>query len=65
VSNCTELETLSCSGNQIKGAAMDALVNGLPKVDEGELKVIDSQGNEQNVMTSSQVAAAKAKGWKL
>ena len=63
VSKCTKLETLSCCGNQIKGAEMDAFVNSLPTVTEGELKVIDSQGDEQNVMTSSQVAAAKAKGW--
>ena len=54
--------SLYCYQNQIKGAAMDALVKSLPTVSWGDLLVIDSE-NEQNVMTTVQVAAAKEKGW--
>ena len=62
VSNNTLLMSLYCYQNQIKGAAMDALVKSLPTVSWGDLLVIDSE-NEQNVMTTVQVAAAKEKGW--
>ena len=62
VSGCLSLTSLSFCRNQIKGAAMDALVAGLPTVNEKPMYVIDSQ-DEGNVMTKSQVAAAKAKGW--
>ena len=41
---------------------MDALVESLPKVSEGEMRVIYYE-NEQNVMTTVQAAAAKIKGW--
>ena len=41
---------------------MDALVEGLPTVSEGSLYVMYFE-NEQNAMTITQVAAAKAKGW--
>ena len=62
VSGCIALETLYCYQNRIKGAAMDALVESLPSVNKGYLKVIYNT-NEQNEMTTTQVAAAKAKGW--
>ena len=62
VSGCTALTGLSCCSNQIKGAAMDALVESLPTVSKGSILVINNE-NEGNVMTTTQVAAAKAKGW--
>lgn len=61
VSGCPVLDDLICMNNQIKGEAMDALVAGLPTT-RGFMGVINHI-NEQNVMTKSQVAAAKAKGW--
>ena len=62
VSGCPSLTSLSFCRNQIKGAAMDALIAGLPTVNGSTMIAIDYQ-NEGNVMTKSQVAAAKAKGW--
>ena len=64
VSKNTLLEYLEIDRNQIKGAAMDALVESLPVIssDNGMLRVIYNE-NEQNEMTAEQVAAAKAKGW--
>ena len=65
VSNNTVLTSLDCHRNQIKGESMDALVSSLPETPHGELYVYS--GNpydyEGNVITKSQVAAAKAKGW--
>lgn len=69
VSKNIELTQLGCSGNQIKGESMDALIESLPYTTDGVMEVINNdleQVNEfaeQNVMTTSQVAAAKAKGW--
>ena len=58
-----KLYFLRLQGNRIKGAAMDALIASLP-TKESKLYVIDSaNSNEQNVITTTQVAAAKAKGW--
>ncbi|MBO7067758.1 MAG: leucine-rich repeat domain-containing protein [Bacteroidaceae bacterium] len=62
VSKNTEMTSLYCYQNQIKGAAMDALVGGLPTVTDRNLYIIYTE-NEQNEMTVAQVAAAKAKGW--
>ncbi len=64
VSKNTALTSLSCFMNQIKGAAMDALVASLRanNYDYGTMWVVYYE-NEQNVMTTTQVAAAKAKGW--
>ena len=62
VSGCTKLKYLDCYENQIKGAAMDALVESLPVISNGTMNVIYNT-NEGNVMTTTQVAAAKAKGW--
>ncbi len=63
LSENTALTTLFCFQNKIKGIGMDALVESLPTVSEGSLNVM-YVNNEQNVMTTTQVAAAKAKGWK-
>ncbi len=62
VSGCTALQILSCYKNQIKGAGMDALVEGLPTVNWGILSVIWNE-NEGNMITNEQVAVAKTKGW--
>ena len=63
VSKNTELKSLYCDTNQIKGAAMDALIAGLPSAG-GEFYAISPDDNsEQNVVTKAQVAAAKTKSW--
>ena len=64
VSGLTALSILSCYSNQIKGAAMDVLVESLPSVSYGTMYVYNSYENELNEMTTTQVAAAKAKGWR-
>ena len=53
---------LDCSYNQIKGMAMDDLIESLPSISKGTMRVI-GRGSEKNVMTKRQVADAKAKGW--
>ena len=58
------LTYLYCSQNQIKGAAMDRLVGSLPKVSHDGRMFVILHKDEGNVMTTKQVAAAKAKGWK-
>ena len=63
VSGCTALRELVCYENQIKGNDMDALVEGLPNASNRRMNVIFNE-NEGNEMTTAQVAAAKAKGWK-
>ena len=51
-------------GNNINGAGLDALIASLPSVTEGTIIFLDtSNENEQNVMTKSQAAAARAKNW--
>ena len=58
-----KLVQLMCYRNQIKGARMDALVKSLPyNMITSFLYVIYNE-NEQNVMTTIQVVAAKDKGW--
>ena len=61
VSN-TALTKLNCYGNQINGAAMDKLVNGLPNTG-GELYVCYKNATTDNVITVSQVRVATSKGW--
>lgn len=64
VSACKKLSGLECYCNQIKDEGMDSLVESLPNVNNRYMNVIYSYNmGEQNVMTKSQVAAAKAKGW--
>ena len=43
---------------------MDALVASLPTVSNYTMRVVYYE-NEQNVMTTTQVTAAKAKGWNV
>ena len=65
VSKNTALKNLYCNGNEIKGPAMDALINGLPQNVTNSIHnfgVISYQ-NDGNVCTISQVAVVKAKGW--
>ena len=62
VSN-TALTNLYCYKNKIQGAAMDALVESLPTVVSFSGMQVVYYENEQNVMTTTQVAAAKTKGW--
>ena len=66
VSN-TSLAFLWCYKNQIKGSAMDNLINGLRRNSSNivySFKVInDINGDEGNVCTTEQVAAVKARGW--
>lgn len=67
VSKNTALTYLGCSQNGIKGAAMDDFINGLPKKTADQdctLEIYnDSDENEGNECSASQVAAIKAKGW--
>lgn len=65
VSKNTALTWLSCYSNQIKGSAMDNLVNGLNSF-TGKNKyffVIKLDNSEGNVCTKSQVTKATNKGW--
>ena len=60
------LTELACHLNTIKGEAIDALIESLPTITDqflGNWHVIYSEG-EQNVITTKQVEAAQAKGWK-
>lgn len=63
VSNNPALIRLHCHQNQIKDEAMDALIEGLPTVENRSMSVIYQSSAEQNLMTAAQVAAAKSKGW--
>ena len=68
VSNNTALRTLGCYNNQIKGEGMDALISSLPQNETSytcDLLVYYDDGNDGNICTKSQVAAAKAKGWTI
>ncbi|MBR6283826.1 MAG: leucine-rich repeat domain-containing protein, partial [Muribaculaceae bacterium] len=69
VSHNTALRTLYCDNNQINGEGMEALVASLPTVDVdrfGKFRAIglDSE-TEQNVITTTQVATARGKNWKV
>ena len=66
VSGCTELFQLYFYNNQIKDQAMEDLVNGLPYHPYAYLQVVDLDSEiEQNVITTDQVAVARAKGWSV
>ena len=65
LSKNTALTKLYCDGNQINETEMGNLVESLP-INNGGLFVKSlNDANEQNVITTAQVAAAKAKGWKV
>ena len=61
------LEELFCYSNQIKDEAMTALVESLPQAfGNGLFIVIDTaDNNEQNEISTDQVAEAKGKGWNV
>lgn len=63
LSKNVKLTQLYCRLNQIKGAEMDALIASLPTGNFYTFAVMNSE-NEGNVVTTTQVAAAKAKGWR-
>ena len=67
VSGCTALTKHYCYCNQLKGAAMDRLIESLPQTEkESGLYVYDGrQAYEKNVCTKAQVTAARAKGWRV
>ena len=60
----TSLKQLGCFSNKINATNMQNLVSSLYDVGLGFLIVINpNDANEQNVITTTQVAAAYAKGW--
>ena len=63
VSKNTALNNLHCNNNQINEVAMGYLVESLPANNGGIYVKNLSDASEQNVITTAQVAAAKAKGW--
>ncbi len=67
LSKNTALTTVYCYYNQIRGANMDALVESLPTMEEGQygyLYVFVEDEYEGNLMMKAQVDAAKGeKGW--
>lgn len=65
ISQNTALYRLECYVNQINETEMGNLVESLP-ANNGQLYVKwFNSSNEQNVITTAQVAEAKAKGWKV
>ncbi len=72
LSNNKKLKELWCMWNQIRGRAMDELVNSLPNVMRTDTQVEQTSfliryssknDHTDNVMTKDQVATARAKGW--
>ena len=64
VTGCDKLMIFTIYNNRIKGDGMTALINSMPTVKSGTFEVINKQnGEEQNVITDEQIAAAQAKGW--
>ena len=64
-SNCKNLATLYIYKNQISEAAMEVLVTSLPQVNTwwaGMMNVIYDE-DDQNIINTLQVEAARAKGW--
>lgn len=67
VGSCTALSSIDISCNSISGEAMDNLIASLPTCPEGEegyFFVADlTTEDEHNVITTTQVVAARAKNW--
>ena len=66
--NNTALKDVYCGGNQISGAAMTNLVNGLPTKPSGEVGdfyVCYDHQIPDNIITAAQVMIAKGKGWEV
>ena len=61
LTGCTALTSLSCYSNSIKEEGMETFVASLPTVKNGKMCVTNNY--DGMVMTTTQVAAAKAKGW--
>ena len=64
LSNNKKLEELLCYGNKIHGEGMETLVNSLHQ-GGGTLNVYTTETTDGNKITTEQVAAANAKGWKV
>ena len=66
LSGLKKLAHVYCYRNKISGEAMDALIVSLSSECPKTFSAIDtSHRSERNVITKSQVAAAKAKGWNV
>ena len=65
VSNNKSLTYLDCSLNNISGNEMSNLINSLPINTEGtnDFVVLSKTEDEENIITKSQVAWARRKGW--
>ena len=66
VSKSTALTGVNCYQNNIKGKAMDALINSLPNntsSEEHSFRTFSTYSSEGNVCTTAQVTAVKNKGW--
>ena len=59
----TKLKELECYLNQIDGTAMWTIIDNLPTVSGGVLKVFSDNSAEGNFISSAQVTTAKNKGW--
>lgn len=65
VSKNTALNNLYCYGNKLSSLTMQSLVNSLPTITNGKLVPLYLPTGETNALiTKTQVAQAKAKGWK-
>lgn len=65
LSSNTKLGTVQCFNNEIKGAGMTALISHLPQRSGNLVVIAPYISSEGNVMTTSQVANASSKGWKV
>ena len=65
VAGCPDLKSLYCHRNMIRGKSMDTFINSLPNSFPNSLLHIynNNYGDEGNVCSKSQVAAAQTKGW--
>ena len=59
---CTSLTTIFCYQNQIKGKMMDTFIDNLPNVKRSSLRIIYNE-DEGNIISTTQVASAREKGW--
>ncbi len=69
VNGCDNLFIFKCFNNKIKAREMEILVGSLPTREEyGYFQVVDINSDpiiEENVITTTQVATATAKGWSV
>ena len=67
--NHRSLQMLSCHSNSLKGAGMASLINSMPTLtvnnDTPNYFMVYNNSSTDNVITTSQVKAAKAKGWRV